>query len=74
MFEKQKFTDRQIEKYFNSALRDFKIAVNFFENGEIGRAERYLERAIKKTNTESRQKIPVELRTKTLDYRKVVTF
>ena len=28
MFEKQKFTDRQIEKYFNSALRDFKIAVN----------------------------------------------
>ena len=28
MFEKQKFTDRQIEKYFNSALRDFKIAIN----------------------------------------------
>ena len=26
MFEKQKFTDRQIEKYFNSALKDFKIA------------------------------------------------
>lgn len=26
MFEKQKFTDRQIKKYFNSALRDFKIA------------------------------------------------
>ena len=28
MFEKQKFTDRQIEKYFNSALRDFEIASN----------------------------------------------
>ncbi len=26
MFKKQEFTDRQIEKYFNSALRDFKIA------------------------------------------------
>ena len=26
MFEKQKFTDRQIKQYFNSALRDFKIA------------------------------------------------
>lgn len=28
MFEKRKFTDRQIEKYFNSALKDFKIAHN----------------------------------------------
>ncbi len=28
MFEKQIFTNRQIEKYFNSALRDFKIAIN----------------------------------------------
>ena len=28
MFEKQKFTDRQIKQYFNSALRDFKIANN----------------------------------------------
>jgi len=28
MFEKQKFTDRQVEKYFNSAIRDFKIAID----------------------------------------------
>ncbi len=28
MFEKQKFTERQIRKYFNSALRDFKIAIS----------------------------------------------
>ncbi|MDP3057379.1 MAG: hypothetical protein Q8N37_02555 [bacterium] len=26
MFKKQEFTDRQIENYFNSALKDFKIA------------------------------------------------
>jgi hypothetical protein len=26
MFEKRKFTDRQIDKYFKGALRDFKIA------------------------------------------------
>lgn len=26
MFKKQEFTNRQIENYFNSALRDFKIA------------------------------------------------
>ncbi len=28
MFRKQEFTDRQIKQYFNSALKDFKIAHN----------------------------------------------
>lgn len=28
MFEKQKFTNRQVEKYFNSAIKDFKIAID----------------------------------------------